>query len=43
MLECASREFAKRWLEMAVGLEIDTSEILNEMIMSMRELGRCDI
>ncbi|GAA6004425.1 hypothetical protein JCM10207_000721 [Rhodosporidiobolus poonsookiae] len=36
-LECAAGEYAKSWLhklEMAVGLETDTSEILNEMITS---------
>lgn len=45
-LECAAGEFAKGWLhavEMAVGLETDTSEILNEMIMSVRKFGRCGI
>ena len=34
-LECAAGEYAKGWLhsvELAVGLETDTSEILNEMI-----------
>lgn len=34
-LECAAGEYAKGWghkIEMAVGLETDTSEILNEMM-----------
>lgn len=45
-LECAAGEFAKGWLhtvQMAVGLETDTSEILNEMIMSVKKFGRCGI
>jgi len=45
-LECAAGEFTKGWLhtvEVAVGLETDTSETLNEMILSVRKFGRCGI
>ncbi|KAF8471214.1 alcohol dehydrogenase [Kalaharituber pfeilii] len=45
-LECAAGEYPKGWLhaaEMALGLETDTSEILNEMILSVRKFGRCGI
>lgn len=45
-LECAAGEYAKgwmHWLEMSVGLETDTSEIINEMIEGVRNFGRCGI
>lgn len=45
-IECAAGEYAKgwmHWLEMAVGAETDTSEILNEMIEGVRNYGRCGI
>ncbi|CAH0051560.1 unnamed protein product [Clonostachys solani] len=45
-LECAAGEYSKgwlHWLEMAVGAETDTSEILNEMIEGVRNFGRCGI
>jgi threonine dehydrogenase-like Zn-dependent dehydrogenase len=45
-IECAAGEYAKGWLhyfEMALGMETDTSEILNEMITSTRKFGRCGI
>jgi threonine dehydrogenase-like Zn-dependent dehydrogenase len=45
-IECAAGEYAKGWahyFEMAVGLETDTSEILNEMITSTRKFGRCGV
>lgn len=45
-LECAAGEYAKSWthkLEMAMGVETDTSEILNEMVESVRSFGRCGI
>lgn len=45
-LECAAGEYAKGWLhwvEMAVGAETDTSEILNEMIEGVRNFGRCGV
>lgn len=45
-LECAAGEYAKSWthtLEMAAGAETDTSEIVNEMIESVRSFGRCGI
>lgn len=41
-LECAAGEYAKTWahkLEIAVGLETDTSEILNECITSVINYG----
>ncbi|QIW97924.1 hypothetical protein AMS68_003442 [Peltaster fructicola] len=41
-LECAAGEYAKSLAhkaEIALGLETDTSEILNEMIMSVRNYG----
>ncbi|CCX06861.1 alcohol dehydrogenase [Pyronema domesticum] len=45
-IECVAGEYAKGWahyFEMMVGLETDTSEILNEMITSCRKFGRCGI
>ncbi|ORY64738.1 GroES-like protein [Leucosporidium creatinivorum] len=45
-LECAAGEYAKGWghtIEMAVGLETDTSEILNEMIMAVVPFGTVGI
>lgn len=45
-LECASGEYSKSWshyLEQKVGAENDTSEIVNEMIESVRDFGRCGI
>ncbi|KLU83018.1 S-(hydroxymethyl)glutathione dehydrogenase [Magnaporthiopsis poae ATCC 64411] len=45
-IDCAAGEYAKgwaHWLEMAVGAETDTSEILNEMIESVRNYGRVGI
>lgn len=45
-LECAAGEYAKgwaHWLEMAVGAETDTSEIINEMIEGVRNYGRCGV
>lgn len=45
-LECAAGEYSKgwlHWLEMAVGAETDTSEIVNEMIEGVRNFGRCGI
>lgn len=45
-LECAAGEYAKswsHWLEMSVGAETDTSEIVNEMIESVRSFGRCGV
>lgn len=42
-LECAAGEYPKGWahyFEIALGLETDTSEILNEMITSTRKFGR---
>lgn len=45
-LECAAGEFAKSILqkvEIAVGLETDTSDIINEMVYSTRPYGRVGI
>lgn len=45
-IECAAGEYAKGWLhtiELAVGAETDTSELLNEMIESVRNYGRCGV
>lgn len=45
-LECAAGEYPKgwlHWLEMAVGAETDTSELVNEMIEGVRNFGRCGI
>ncbi|KAF2219462.1 chaperonin 10-like protein [Elsinoe ampelina] len=45
-LECVAGEYPKGWahtIEIAVGLETDTSEILNEMIESCRNFGRVGI
>ena len=45
-LECAAGEYAKGWahyFEMLLGMETDTSEIVNEMITSVRNFGRCGI
>lgn len=45
-LECVAGEFAKGWthyFQMALGMETDTSEIVNEMITSVRSFGRCGI
>jgi len=45
-LECVAGEYPKSWLhtlELATGLETDTSEILNEMIESVRNFGRVGV
>lgn len=45
-IECAAGEYAKgwmHWLEMSLGAETDTSEILNEMVEGVRNFGRCGI
>ena len=45
-IECAAGEYAKgwmHWLEMQLGAETDTSEILNEMIEGVRNYGRTGI
>lgn len=45
-LECVAGEYPKSWLhtaELAAGLETDTPEILNEMIMSVKNYGRVGI
>lgn len=45
-LDCAAGEYAKGWahyFEMLLGMETDTSELLNEMITSVRPFGRIGI
>ncbi|KAF6816914.1 s-glutathione dehydrogenase [Colletotrichum musicola] len=45
-IECAAGEYPKSWLhtvEIALGAETDTSEILNEMVEGVRNFGRCGI
>ncbi|KAF7588537.1 hypothetical protein BBP40_005526 [Aspergillus hancockii] len=45
-LECAAGEYAKGWahyFEMLLGMETDTSEILNEMITAVRSFGRIGV
>jgi len=45
-LECVAGEYPKSWahtIELAVGLETDTSEIVNECIESVRNFGRVGI
>lgn len=45
-LECVAGEYAKGWahyFEIQLGLETDTSEIINEMIESCKSFGRCGI
>ena len=45
-IECVAGEYAKGWahyFEILLGAETDTSEIINEMIMSVKNFGRCGI
>jgi len=45
-IECAAGEYAKGWahyFERLLGMETDTSELLNEMITSVRGFGRCGV
>ncbi|TVY36270.1 Zinc-type alcohol dehydrogenase-like protein [Lachnellula subtilissima] len=45
-LECVAGEYAKGWahyFELMLGLETDSSEIVNEMITSVKNFGRCGI
>jgi threonine dehydrogenase-like Zn-dependent dehydrogenase len=45
-LECAAGEYAKGWshyFEQILGMETDSSEILNEMITSVRSFGRVGV
>ena len=45
-IECAAGEYAQSWqhyFETLLGLETDTSELLNEMITSVRAFGRCGV
>ena len=45
-LECVAGEYAKGWLhyfELLLGAETDSSEIVNEMITSVKSFGRCGI
>lgn len=45
-LECVGREYAKGWaayFEIQLGMETDSSEVVNEMLTSVRGFGRCGI
>lgn len=45
-LECAAGEYAKGWahkFEKSIGAETDTSELINEMITSVKSFGRCGV
>lgn len=45
-LECVAGEYAKGWahyFELLLGAETDSSEIINEMLTSVRNFGRCGI
>ncbi|GAT27710.1 alcohol dehydrogenase [Aspergillus luchuensis] len=45
-LDCTAGEYAKGWahyFEMLLGMETDTSEMLNEMITSVRPFGRVGV
>ena len=45
-IECVAGEYAKGWahyFELMLGMETDTSEIVNEMITSVKNFGRCGI
>lgn len=45
-LECVAGEYAKGWanyFEILLGLQTDTCEIINEMITSVKNFGRCGI
>lgn len=45
-LECAGGEYAKGWLhklETAIGAEMDSPELVNEMLMAVKTFGRCGI
>ena len=45
-LECVAGEYPKGWahyFEILLGMETDTSEIINEMITSVKNYGRCGI
>lgn len=45
-IDCTAGEYAKGWahyFETLLGMETDTSELLNEMITSVRGFGRCGV
>lgn len=45
-IDCTAGEYAKGWghyFERLLGMETDTSEIVNEMITSVRGFGRCGV
>jgi threonine dehydrogenase-like Zn-dependent dehydrogenase len=45
-IECAAGEYSKGWVhyfERLLGMETDTPELVNEMIVSVRGFGRCGI
>ena len=46
VIECAAGEYTKGWVyyfKRLLGMETDTSELVNEMITSVRGFGRCGI
>ena len=45
-IDCTAGEYAKSWthyFEMLLGLETDTSDMVNEMITSTRNFRRCGL
>ena len=45
-LECVAGEYPKTWSQkekLATGLVTDTSDIINEMIKSVKSFGRCGV
>lgn len=45
-LECVAGEYAKGWahyFELLVGMETDSSEVVNEMLTAAKSYGRCGI
>ena len=45
-IECVAGEYAKGWahhFELMLGMETDTSKIVNEMLTSVKSYGRCGI
>lgn len=45
-IECAAGEYEKGWahyFQRLLGMETDTSELVNEMLMSVRGFGHCGI
>ena len=45
-LECVAGEYPKTWAQktkLAAGIATDTSDIINEMITSVKSFGRCGV